>query len=56
MEKINTDLQMYARKPVGIVRHQPGFNSNKYISIQSRVNSDPEFEKEYISKLINEGW
>tara|TARA_B110000285_G_C14960698_1_gene531528 strand:- start:378 stop:986 length:609 start_codon:yes stop_codon:yes gene_type:complete len=47
---------MYARKPVGIVRHQPNFNPNKYISIQSRVNSDSDFEKEYISKLINEGW
>jgi|TARA_B110000902_G_scaffold166327_1_gene189858 hypothetical protein len=56
MEKINPDLQMYARKPIGIVRHQPNFNPNKYISIQSRVNSDPEYEKEYISKLINEGW
>ena len=56
MEKIKPELQMYARKPVGIVRHQPNFNPNKYISIQSRVNSDPDFEKEYISKLINEGW
>ena len=56
MEKINPDLQMYTRKPVGIVRHQPNFNPNKYISIQSRVNSDPDFEKEYISKLITEGW
>ena len=56
MEKINPDLQMYARRPVGNVRHQPNFNPNKYISIQSRVNSDPDFEKEYISKLINEGW
>lgn len=56
MEKIKPELQMYARKPVGIVRHQPNFNPNKYISIQSRVNSDPDFEKEYISKLINDGW
>lgn len=56
MEKINPDLQMYARNPVGNVRHQRDFNPNRYISIQSRVNSDPEFEKEYISKLIDEGW
>lgn len=56
MEKIKPELQMYTRKPVGIVRHQPNFNPNKYISIQSRVNSDPDFEKEYISKLINDGW
>lgn len=56
MEKINPELQMYARKPVGNVRHRRDFIPNKYISIQSRVNSDPDFEKEYISKLINEGW
>jgi|TARA_Y100000389_G_C17242432_1_gene403832 hypothetical protein len=56
MDKINPDLQLYARKPIGLVKHQPNFNEKKYISIQSRVNSDVEFEKEYISKLINEGW
>jgi len=56
MEKINPDLQMYARRPVGNVRHRRDFNPNRYISIQSQVNSDPDFEKEYISKLINEGW
>lgn len=56
MEKINPELQMYTRNPVGLVKNRPNFNPKKYISIQSRVNSDPEYEKEYFQILIREGW
>ena len=53
---IREELQEYERIPDNKIKHNKNFEPLKYISIQERVNSDPEFEKEYISKLINEGW
>lgn len=55
MEKVNTDLQKYERIPTE-TRHARGFNPRTYKSIQDNVNNDPEFEINYINKLINEGW
>ena len=55
MEKVNTDLQKYERIPTE-TRHARGFNPRTYKSIQDRVNNDPEYEAEYINKLINEEW
>ena len=56
MDKANEDLQQYARTPDFNTKHRPDFNPRRYISIQEKVNSDPEFEKAYIDKLISEGW
>jgi|TARA_B110001452_G_C15098426_1_gene383042 hypothetical protein len=56
MNKINPELQLYARIPDPSVRHQATFNPKKYNSIQNRVNSDQDFEKEYIQELIDSGW
>tara|TARA_B100000131_G_C18025043_1_gene576099 strand:+ start:283 stop:912 length:630 start_codon:yes stop_codon:yes gene_type:complete len=56
MKKINPELQKYERSPDINTKHRPDFNPRRYISIQDRVNSDPLFEKQYIDKLISEGW
>lgn len=56
MLKINPGLQMYDRTPDYNVKHAKGFNPFRYISIQDRVNNDPEFEIAYINKLSAEGW
>jgi hypothetical protein len=56
MDKIRPELQMYDRTPDYNTKHAKGFNPNRYISIQDRVNNDPEFEISYINKLVNEGW
>ena len=56
MDKIKPELQMYERKCDSLVTHKEGFNRNKYVSIQDKVNNDPEFAHSYINKLIEEGW
>ena len=56
MDKIKPELQMYDRTPDYNVKHAKGFNPFRYISIQDRVNNDPEFELVYINKLVTEGW
>lgn len=56
MEKADLTLQSYTRVPDYSVRHRPDFNPRRYISIQDRVNSDRNFEINYINKLISEGW
>ena len=53
---MNPNLQMYERKEDINTVHRPDFNPRRYNSIQDRVNSDPEYEKMYIDKLISEGW
>ena len=53
---MNPNLQRYERKEDINTIHRPDFVRNRYISIQDRVNSDPEFEDKYLDKLISEGW
>lgn len=53
---MNPNLQMYERKEDINTVHRPDFNPRRYNSIQDMVNSDPEYEKMYINKLISEGW
>ena len=56
MEKIDETLQEYPRIPDYRTVHRSNFNPSTYVSIQDRVNSSPEFEFNYINKLIEEGW
>lgn len=56
MDKVREELQLYDRIPDFNTKHRPDFSANRYISIQDRVNNDENFEKEYIEKLISEGW
>ena len=56
MDKVIPALQMYDRTPDFNTKHKNGFNPQRYVSIQDRVNNDPEYEVEYINKLIEEGW
>jgi len=53
---IRPELQKYSRECDLYVKHNKFYNPRTYISIQERVNSDPEFEKYYFEKLITEGW
>ena len=56
MEKVKHELQIYERVPDFNTKHRPDFNPRRYVSIQERVNTDPDFEIFYINKLINDGW
>jgi hypothetical protein len=56
MNGVNEELQLYERVPDPHVKHARGFNNMRYVSIQDRVNSDPEFEAEYIDYLVENGW
>jgi|LauGreDrversion4_2_1035121.scaffolds.fasta_scaffold373042_3 hypothetical protein len=42
-------------------RRQPrvasnGYNPNTYVSIQERVNTNPDYREKYFSKMGREGW
>jgi len=53
---MNTSLQLYERIPDRYIQHKKDFNPNNYLSIQDRVNNDPEFEQKYFAELITKGW
>jgi len=53
---IKPELQEYKHLPSGNVKNNKEYVAKTYVSIQSRVNSDPDFEIFYFDKLINEGW
>ncbi len=53
---IKEELQLYPHIPDPKTKHDERYNPNTYISIQSLVNYDPEFEDKYFKKLISEGW
>ena len=53
---IRNDLQMYPHAPDPKTKHDTRYNPNTYISIQTRVNSDPQFEQAYIAKIASDGW
>lgn len=53
---MDTSLQHYERIPDKYIKHKKGFTQGSYLSIQDRVNSDPEFEQEYFQELIKKGW
>ena len=56
MDKIKPELQMYERKSDIFTVHKDGYNKYKYVSIQDRVNNDPEFANNYFIELIESGW
>jgi hypothetical protein len=49
-------LQLYERIPDENTTHSVNFDPSNYKSIQDKVNNDPQFEKEYFDKLVDEGW
>ena len=53
---IINDLQMYPHVPDPRTKHDTRYNPDTYISVQTRVNNDANFEKMYISKIIADGW
>jgi hypothetical protein len=53
---IKPELQSYPRIPDSKTKHDDRYNPDTYISVQTRVNYDPEFEKKYIAKIVADGW
>jgi len=53
---IKEELQKYPHIPDSNTKHDARYDPNTYISIQAKVNNDPEFEIEYFKKLIYDGW
>lgn len=53
---MDPSLQLYERIPDKYIKHKEGFTQGNYLSIQDRVNNDPDFEQEYFRDLINKGW
>lgn len=56
MNQIRNDLQQYPRIPDPKTIHDSRYDPNTYISIQTKVNNDQNFEEKYIEKLISDGW
>lgn len=55
-DNIKTNLQLYPHVQDPKTSNDARYDRNKYISIQTRVNNDPEFEKKYIRKIAMDGW
>lgn len=53
---MDPSLQLYERIPDKYIKHKEGFTPGNYLSIQDRVNNDPDFEQAYFQDLINKGW
>jgi len=53
---IREDLQLYPHIPDSKTKHDGRYNPNTYVSIQTRVNNDTEFEQAYIEKIASDGW
>lgn len=53
---MDPSLQLYERIPDKYIKHKEGFTQGNYLSIQDRVNNDPDFEQAYFQDLINKGW
>lgn len=53
---IREDLQKYPHVPDKKTTHDSRYDADRYISIQTKVNSDPNFERYYINKIAADGW
>lgn len=53
---IKSELQMYPHIPDAKTKHDTRYNPDTYISVQTKVNNNEEYEKQYIAKLVSEGW
>lgn len=53
---IREDLQLYPHKVDPKTNHDTRYDPNNYISVQTKVNNDSEYEQMYISKLVSQGW
>lgn len=53
---IREDLQLYPHVIDPKTQHDTRYDPRTYISIQTKVNNNPKFEKEYINKIITDGW
>lgn len=56
MSHVRHDLQLYDRIPKNKVYNDDRYDPDTYISIQSKVNNDPNFEEKYFQKIVADGW
>ena len=56
MNNIKEELQLYPHIADPKTKHDSRYDPNTYISIQTKVNTNDEFQKEYFAKLVFEGW
>lgn len=54
--EIKPELQLYPHIPDPRTIHDQRYDPNSYISVQSKVNNDENYEKMYILKLAKDGW
>jgi len=55
-DHIRNELQLYPHIPDPKTNHDIRYDSDTYISIQTKVNNDMSYEKKYIAKLVADGW
>lgn len=55
-DNIRLDLQLYERVANTKVINDERYNPHTYVSIQSRVNNDSNFEDQYFKKIVADGW
>ena len=53
---IRPELQLYPHILDPKTTNDERYNRDVYISVQTKVNNDTEFEKKYIAKLVADGW
>lgn len=55
-DEIKPELQLYPHNEDPKTKHDTRYSRDKYISIQTKVNNDYEYDKMYIAKLASQGW
>lgn len=53
---IRNDLQIHPHIPDPKTKHDTRYDPQNYISVQSKVNHNPLYEKKYIEKIVSDGW
>lgn len=53
---IRNDLQLYPHVQDIKTKHDTRYDPQNYISVQTKVNNNPNYEKMYMSKIISDGW
>ena len=53
---IKPELQLYPHVEDPKTTHDARYDHDTYVSIQTKVNTDNEFQQGYFAKLVFEGW
>jgi hypothetical protein len=55
-DNIKYDLQLYPHVVDPKTQHDSRYDPKTYISVQTKVNNDKNYEKMYITKMVSDGW